>query len=511
MESFFGETPPDPKSPTSPTYYAAPRLGANDDAGDLGSTLQPSRIRNGSNVGAKKMNRASTVSVMSGLGVPVGARTSGESLRASMAGKGAAANEGGNLSPDIAAGGSTPSARSPSAGSFLNRGRKMYNFFGHRPPSELISNHLADYFPYVQKKVLERTARNSMLRISSGSGGPSASLSALQGGSLPGTSWSDEKANPSSRLSTSSFGTVATTASGPKKRASSIRASKSYTSPPPQRQTHQNHRVSTSPPRTAIPEESFFNASSSSSTSEAGSVVGIPRLSISTDDGTTYSESESDADSVASKPPLLPPLLTSDESLSDSLGVFSPGGNNSTSATDPSHAVPWMSRERRGSTASASTSRMSMLSRYRKSRDKSDTASMLTVDEITAHVDKRVSMVSFAQSESDSEDGGGHSAYGGVAVDDEEGLAQALSASAGRRLSRASTIGTGVLESEDGDNEEEYDEEEEEEDVYSGDEDEEEDYEDEEEEIVEEDEHGKAFMSTGGESRPFLFLLSRRV
>ncbi|KAL7416775.1 hypothetical protein BDY24DRAFT_327294, partial [Mrakia frigida] len=88
-----------------------------------------------SNVGAKKMNRASTVSVMSGLGVPTGTRTR-----------------------------STPSARSPSAGSFLNRGRKMYNFFGHRPPSELISNHLADYFPYVQKKVLERTARNSMLR-----------------------------------------------------------------------------------------------------------------------------------------------------------------------------------------------------------------------------------------------------------------------------------------------------------------------------------------------------------
>ena len=475
MEAFFGEVPPDPKSPTSPGK----------------ALLPPSRIQNGSNMGAKKMNRASTVSVMSGLGVPLGARTSAESVRGPGTAKAISNGPPGSLSPDIGGGGSTPSARSPSAGSFLNRGRKMYNFFGHRPPSELISNHLADYFPYVQKKVLERTARNSMLRISSGSGsgGPSASLSTLQGGSsLPGTSWSDEKANPSSRLSTASFGGIHTS---PKKKRSSVRASKSYTSPPPR---PQHQRASGSPPQSAIPEESFFNPNSS--TSETGS-VGIPRLSISTDDGTTYSESESDAGSNVSRPPLLPPLAPSDGSLSDSLGVFSPGGTSSTSATDPSVSTPWMTRDRRGSNASANTSRMSMLSRLRKSRDKSDTASMLTVDEITAHVDKRVSMISSAQSESDG-DGPDQSVYG---LEDEEDDGALTPAPFGRRSSRASTIGATKLESEDGDDEDDYDEEDyDDEDQYSDEDDEDEDEEDEEEEVVGEDEHGKAFTSTGGQS-----------
>lgn len=486
MESFFGETPPDPKSPTTSSH-----LGDNSPKGLLPS----SRIQNGSNMGAKKMNRASTVSVMSGLGVPLGARTSGESFRMPSNAKAHSAGPPGNLSPDIGGAGSSPSARSPSAGSFLNRGgRKMYNFFGHRPPSELISNHLADYFPYVQKKVLERTARNSMLRISSGSGsgGPSASLSTLQGGSsLPGTSWSDEKANPSSRLSTSSFGT--TTHTSPKKKRNSVRASKSYSSPP-NRQA--NHRVSGSPPQSAIPEESFFNANSS--TSETGS-VGIPRLSISTDDGTTYSESESDNGSTVSRPPLLPPLAPSDGSLSDSLGVYSSGASPSTAPTDPNSAVPFPSRERRGSNASASTSRLSMISRYRKSRDKSDTASMLTVDEITAHVEsKRVSMVSFAQSESD-EDGFDQSVYG---EDEDEEDGSLTPAPFGRRSSRASTIGATVVSSEDGDDEEDEGEEDySDEDEYSDEEeeDEDEDEDEEEEEVVGEDEYGKAFTSTGGQ------------
>ena len=156
-----------------------------------------------------------------------------------------------------------------------------------------------------------------------------------------------------------------------------------------------------------------------------------------------------------------------------------------------------------------------MLSRYRKSRDKSDTASMLTVDEITAHVEsKRVSMVSFARSRSSGEGGsdGESEAYAGefeeFEDDAEEEGALKTPAGLGRRGSRTSTIGgISVMQSEDGDDEEEYVEEEDEEDVYSGDEDEEEedeedeDDEDEDEEIIEEDEYGKAFMSTGGESR----------
>ncbi|KAK0544158.1 ATP binding [Tilletia horrida] len=40
--------------------------------------------------------------------------------------------------------------------------RKARNFFGTRPPSELISSNLQDYFPAAEKKVLERTARKSV-------------------------------------------------------------------------------------------------------------------------------------------------------------------------------------------------------------------------------------------------------------------------------------------------------------------------------------------------------------
>ncbi|KAI5790117.1 hypothetical protein EDC01DRAFT_630823 [Geopyxis carbonaria] len=51
-----------------------------------------------------------------------------------------------------------------SASSSLNRkqSRKITAFFGQRPPSELISSNLAEYFPDHEHKVLERTVRNSI-------------------------------------------------------------------------------------------------------------------------------------------------------------------------------------------------------------------------------------------------------------------------------------------------------------------------------------------------------------
>ena len=42
--------------------------------------------------------------------------------------------------------------------------KKMTAFFGQRPPSELISSNLAEYFPDHEHKALERTVRNSMRR-----------------------------------------------------------------------------------------------------------------------------------------------------------------------------------------------------------------------------------------------------------------------------------------------------------------------------------------------------------
>lgn len=54
----------------------------------------------------------------------------------------------------------------PATQSFLSGPKKLRSFFGHRPPSELISNHLADYFPVgaAEKKMLPKTVRNSFRR-----------------------------------------------------------------------------------------------------------------------------------------------------------------------------------------------------------------------------------------------------------------------------------------------------------------------------------------------------------
>ncbi|KAH9952239.1 Pkinase-domain-containing protein [Amylocystis lapponica] len=84
------------------------------------------------------MKRASSVSILSGLGVPIPEK---------------ALNTSEASSPSQSPTKSPTSRRAPS---------KMRNFL--RPPSELITTHLAEYFPFTEKKVLERTRRQSMLR-----------------------------------------------------------------------------------------------------------------------------------------------------------------------------------------------------------------------------------------------------------------------------------------------------------------------------------------------------------
>lgn len=88
-----------------------------------------------------KRNRASVVSVMSGLGADWS--TDSTNLEA------------------------TPpnGVNRPSSTSLLNSGRKLRNFFGQRPPSELIATHLLEYFPRVQNnKLLSKQVRQSMRR-----------------------------------------------------------------------------------------------------------------------------------------------------------------------------------------------------------------------------------------------------------------------------------------------------------------------------------------------------------
>ena len=301
MEEFFGDTPPPATSPTSPTYYG-PRLGRSDESDP--NLLTPPRAP------SKKTNRASTVSVMSGLGVMAEPPPSPSGLRV------------------------------PPSGSFLSKGRKMYNFFGHRPPSELIANHLGEYFPSAKRKELEKS-RHSMLRMSTG---------------------------PPRRTSVV-----------PSERSSSDTKRDSVSSTP--RRSQQSHRSTlSSPPAAPIPEEGEDDI--------------VPRLSVSSETGAKV-DLESDADSnasVDSKPPLLPPFVPSKESLSDQLVAYSPL---------PQPNRPKSVHVRRGSGGSAK-SRMSMLSQLRRNRDRSDTASMLTVDEITAEVEnRRASTITFDESDED--------------------------------------------------------------------------------------------------------------
>lgn len=110
---------------------------------------------------------------------------------------------------------------------------------------------------------------------------------------------------------------------------------------------------------------------------------------------------------------------------------------------------------------------MSMLSQLRKNRDRSDTASMLTVDEITAEVEhRRASTITFEES-------------------DEEAETTPVNVPA--------TIDQGAVPISEMDEEDEYSED----DGSSDDEMDEESEEEEEEVNDEDDDHGKAFMSTG--------------
>lgn len=296
MEVFFGDTPPPPRSPGSPSYYGAgvPRLG------DTWDHDSPAKA-----VASKKTNRASTVSIMSSLGVP------------------------GAVEPAPP----TDSARSSTIDNATSRSKKMYNFFGHRPPSELISNHLADYFPSARKRDLEKTVRQSMMRLSQGQ---------AQGLAVG-------QVHPVVALNISPH-------TGPADAASPNRKAR-----PPSTRT-----VSSSTTPAAIPEEV------ETSQKEA--------------DAAAAAAAAEHAAAVDTHPPLLPPFESTGESLVDSLQQYSPA---------PSTVRPALRQGRRGSSGST-LSRISVISSIRKSKDKSDTASLLTVDEITAEVEnRRASMSTF--------------------------------------------------------------------------------------------------------------------
>lgn len=248
---------------------------------------------------SKATKRASSISILSGLGVRNPERALSDPPSPTAA-------------SDETLNSAWPKAKRPS---------KLRNFFGQRPPSELITDHLPEYFPMAEKKVL-RTARHSML-MRHGTGKRQSIASSFQ--------------QPlASRFSTSTQGSQS------RRSISPSRASLSSLPPPP-------------------PDK--FD----------GNVGGepIPRMSISSEDGHSRDLSDDDVGgpSNPTAPHLLPPIPTGD--FSDSMGEFT--GN-----TRPvSRAM------------SINSKRLSYLSELRSNRDVSDTASLMTVDEITAEVESR--------------------------------------------------------------------------------------------------------------------------
>ncbi|KAG9318895.1 Pkinase-domain-containing protein [Chiua virens] len=230
----------------------------------------------------KAIKRASTISILSGLGV----RDPEKALESL-------------ISPIQAA------AKKPS---------KLRNFFGQRPPSELITTHLTEYFPFAEKKAL-RTARHSMMLRASTVGGKRESTMSLNP-PLP------------SRFSTSTQGSY-----GLSSKRNSVMSSKAST-------------IASEDP---------------------------PRVSISTDDGNSVILTGDDVEKLSgidSKPHLLPPVTFPTESLSESMED--------------------LTGDKRLSRASSNSSkRTSLMTELRSKRDRSDTASLLTVDEITAEVENR--------------------------------------------------------------------------------------------------------------------------
>ncbi|KAI9509621.1 Pkinase-domain-containing protein [Russula earlei] len=283
---------------TSPTVYVFPSKSPDHEGDDPLSTTT------NSNSTPKRLKRASTVSVLSGLGVedPEKALESPSSP--------------------------TQADSDQRAANFFRGPSKLRNFFGQRPPSELITNHLTEYFPFTEKRVLERTARHSMLRAGS-----------------VGRRDSTISFNPrsSSRFSVSTVGS---------RKASSQRGSVYSVAP-------------------LVPEKPSQNVESASS----DSAEEPRRVSLSNDES-DFQESESEEKTPnphhrVSHTHLLPPVDFSLESLTESMGKLTA-----------------QQRERRLSSGS-SVKRMSYITELRSKRDVSDSASFITVDEITAEVESR--------------------------------------------------------------------------------------------------------------------------
>ncbi|KAI3482547.1 hypothetical protein L1887_54788 [Cichorium endivia] len=138
LEAFFGE-----RMPVAQMQPAGPGSAAQTDEGDAGSVT----------ISGKKMKRASTVSIMSGLGVGPFSNSSSSASASTHTATNAKIDTKQPSKKD------TKHATSPTVSS---KPSKIRNFFGQRPPSELINTNLADFFPSTDSRALQRTARRSI-------------------------------------------------------------------------------------------------------------------------------------------------------------------------------------------------------------------------------------------------------------------------------------------------------------------------------------------------------------
>ncbi|KAJ4487916.1 ste11-like protein [Lentinula aciculospora] len=230
-----------------------------------------------------------------------------------------------------------------------SRPSKLRNFFGQRPPSELITNHLTEFFPNTEKKVLERTKRQSMMTRSNTA---SSRMSRISRTSTTSKRDSVVSWNPSlpSRFSSSTQGSAHT------RRASS----------------HYSPRASLSSLPPPLPDKTTRDDASIITSSEE-----VPRMSLSTEDGKSV-DLDREIEDVSGrlqidKPQLLPPIPFPSESFSESLENLTgtrPGARMSRASSNASH-------------------RLSFMTELRSRRDRSDTASLMTVDEITKEMENR--------------------------------------------------------------------------------------------------------------------------
>ena len=223
---------------------------------------------------------------------------------------------------------SDPSTAKPSPA----RKGGIRGWLSQRPPSELITSYLPQYFPNTEKKVLERTARQSVY---------------LNRDSLARASWMS--GDPRPRVPGGSI--YESEAPGRSSMDSSPSSRKSY-----------RRRTATSRPTRL-------------STASTADSISIPRVSISTEEPSYIDPPRVEVESEElptepSTPHVLPPVLVSEESFSDSL-------------------LPQIGDSGRLQLMRNNSKRSSIYTEIKSKSTSSDSASMLTLDEITAEVESR--------------------------------------------------------------------------------------------------------------------------